>query len=207
MEELAEKGFAARKDGGAKLWKVGRRELGAAVVKVSLASPRFGSLKLTTDPACRGWMEGPLFRVPWLSHILLGSRSSRLAALEVSTGAPRRVSRILAEQAETSPRSPVPSLAGFDISSDLISLSDTPVAVICAGSKSILDIGLTLEYLEAHAVPVAAYGTLDWPAFYTPTSGFKVRPSALCHRAELTYLCFAGADAARQRTSGRRDYQ
>lgn len=67
------------------------------------------------------------------------------------------------------------SFAGFDISSDLISLSDTPVAVVCAGSKSILDIGLTLEYLEAHAVPVAVYKTADreWPAFYTAESGFK----------------------------------
>jgi len=55
----------------------------------------------------------------------------------------------------------------------LISLSDTPVAVVCAGSKSILDIGLTLEYLEAHAVPVAGYKTPAWPAFYTANSGFK----------------------------------
>lgn len=61
----------------------------------------------------------------------------------------------------------------FDISSDLTSLSDTKVAVVCAGSKSILDIGLTLEYLETQGVPVAAYKTLDWPAFYSPASGFK----------------------------------
>jgi pseudouridine-5'-phosphate glycosidase/pseudouridine kinase len=61
----------------------------------------------------------------------------------------------------------------FDISSDLISLADTPVAIVCAGSKSILDIGLTLEYLETHGVPVASYKTQDWPAFYSPASGFK----------------------------------
>lgn len=44
---------------------------------------------------------------------------------------------------------------------------------MCAGSKSILDIGLTLEYLEAHAVPVAGFQTSAWPAFYTADSGFK----------------------------------
>ena len=62
----------------------------------------------------------------------------------------------------------------FDISADLIELSQTNVAVICAGAKSILDIGLTLEYLETHGVPVVGYQTDDFPAFYTQKSGFGV---------------------------------
>ncbi|MBI9098314.1 MAG: pseudouridine-5'-phosphate glycosidase [Spirochaetaceae bacterium] len=61
----------------------------------------------------------------------------------------------------------------FDISADLQELSKTNVAVFCAGAKSILDIGLTLEYLETNGVPVIGYGTDDVPAFYTPKSGFK----------------------------------
>jgi len=61
----------------------------------------------------------------------------------------------------------------FDVSSDLTSLSDTPVAVICSGAKSILDIGLTLEYLETLAVPVVGYRTDSFPAFYSGDSGFK----------------------------------
>lgn len=62
----------------------------------------------------------------------------------------------------------------FDISADLIELSQTNVAVICAGAKSILDIGLTLEYLETHGVPVIGYQTDELPAFYTSKSGFGV---------------------------------
>lgn len=62
----------------------------------------------------------------------------------------------------------------FDISADLEELAQTNVAVICAGAKSILDIGLTLEYLETHGVPVVGYKTEEMPAFYTRKSGFKV---------------------------------
>ncbi len=62
----------------------------------------------------------------------------------------------------------------FDISADLEELSNTDVAVVCAGAKSILDIGLTMEYLETHGVPVVGYKTVEMPAFYTRKSGFKV---------------------------------
>ncbi len=62
----------------------------------------------------------------------------------------------------------------MDISADLEELARTPVMVVCAGAKSILDLGLTLEYLETHGVPVLGYGTEELPAFYTRHSGFKV---------------------------------
>ncbi len=62
----------------------------------------------------------------------------------------------------------------FDISADLQELAHTNVGVVCAGAKSILDIGLTLEYLETNGVPVVGYKTNDFPAFYTRTSGFNV---------------------------------
>lgn len=62
----------------------------------------------------------------------------------------------------------------FDISADLQELAKTNVAVVCAGAKSILDIGLTLEYLETQGVPVVGYGTDDLPAFYTSKSGYGV---------------------------------
>ena len=61
----------------------------------------------------------------------------------------------------------------FDISADLQELAKTSVAVVCAGAKSILDIGLTLEYLETHGVPVIACGQDNFPAFYTRDSGFR----------------------------------
>ena len=62
----------------------------------------------------------------------------------------------------------------MDISADLEELAHTPVMVICAGAKSILDLGLTLEYLETKGVPVIGYGTDELPAFYTRRSGFRV---------------------------------
>ena len=62
----------------------------------------------------------------------------------------------------------------MDISADLEELGQTPVMVVCAGAKSILDLGLTLEYLETKGVPVIGFGTKELPAFYTRQSGFYV---------------------------------
>ena len=62
----------------------------------------------------------------------------------------------------------------MDISADLQELAHTPVAVVSAGAKSILDLGLTLEYLETFGVPVIGYQTIEFPAFYTRSSGLRV---------------------------------
>ena len=62
----------------------------------------------------------------------------------------------------------------FDISADLLELAQTPVAVVCAGAKAILDLGLTLEFLETHGVPVVGYQTDRFPAFFTRDSGLPV---------------------------------
>lgn len=62
----------------------------------------------------------------------------------------------------------------MDISADLQELAQTPVAVVSAGAKSILDLGLTLEYLETHGIPVIGFKTGDFPAFFTRRSGFGV---------------------------------
>ena len=74
----------------------------------------------------------------------------------------------------------------MDISADLEELAQTPVMIVCAGAKSILDLGLTLEYLETKGVPVIGYGTQELPAFYTRKSGFGVdyeldTPEQLAH--------------------------
>ncbi|ALU44517.1 MULTISPECIES: pseudouridine-5'-phosphate glycosidase [Pseudoalteromonas] len=61
----------------------------------------------------------------------------------------------------------------MDISSDLIQFTQSRVAVVCAGAKNILDLGLTLEFLETHNVPVISYQFDDFPAFYCRSSGFK----------------------------------
>lgn len=66
-----------------------------------------------------------------------------------------------------------------DISADLPELSQTPVAVVCAGAKSILDLPRTMEWLETFGVPVIGYETDEFPAFYTRTSGLKTP-----HRAD-----------------------
>jgi pseudouridine-5'-phosphate glycosidase len=64
--------------------------------------------------------------------------------------------------------------AAWDISSDLLEIARTPVAVVCAGAKSILDVPRTLEILETHSVPVVGYGADEFPAFYVRSSGEPV---------------------------------
>ena len=64
--------------------------------------------------------------------------------------------------------------ATFDISADLIELARSPVLTVCAGAKAILDLPLTLEYLETHGVPVIGFQTSELPAFYIPASGLPV---------------------------------
>lgn len=81
----------------------------------------------------------------------------------------------------------------MDVSADLTELGRTPVAVVCAGVKSILDIPKTLEYLETQGVAVAALGTSEFPAFFTPHSG-----SAAPLRVETPRAC-AEMIAASQR--------
>ena len=63
----------------------------------------------------------------------------------------------------------------LDVSADLTELGRTPVAVVCAGVKSILDIGRTLEYLETEGVTIASFGSdsRDFPAFFSAKSGFQ----------------------------------
>lgn len=62
----------------------------------------------------------------------------------------------------------------FDVSADLLELAHTPVAVVCAGAKAILDLPLTLEVLETHGVPVVGYGCAEFPAFYSRSSGLPL---------------------------------
>jgi pseudouridine-5'-phosphate glycosidase len=64
--------------------------------------------------------------------------------------------------------------ASWDVSADLPELARTPLAVVCAGAKSILDLPATLEVLETYGVPVVGYGTDEFPAFYLTTSGLPV---------------------------------
>jgi pseudouridylate synthase len=64
--------------------------------------------------------------------------------------------------------------SNFDVSSDLIELGRSPVVVVCAGAKSILDLAATLEVLETQGVPVIGYGVNEFPAFYSTSSGLKL---------------------------------
>jgi len=77
----------------------------------------------------------------------------------------------------------------MDVSADLTELGRTPICVVSAGVKSILDIGRTLEYLETQGVTVVGYGTEDFPSFFTSSSGFKV-PCRLNTAAECASLLY-----------------
>jgi pseudouridine-5'-phosphate glycosidase len=68
--------------------------------------------------------------------------------------------------------------AGTDVSADLPELARTPVIVVCAGAKAILDLPATLEWLETHGVPVVGYGTNEFPAFFSRESGLKLEARA-----------------------------
>ncbi|KAJ3227965.1 hypothetical protein HK099_007834 [Clydaea vesicula] len=86
------------------------------------------------------------------------------------------------------------AISSMDISADLTELGRTPVAVVCAGAKSILDIGLTLEYLETQGVSVTTLGeTNDFPAFYFPKSGFQ-SPSHFTTHKQCAELISANAN-------------
>ncbi|MEM7222289.1 MAG: pseudouridine-5'-phosphate glycosidase [Pseudomonadota bacterium] len=76
----------------------------------------------------------------------------------------------------------------FDVSADLPELARTPVAVIASGAKSILDLPKTLEVLETQGVPVVGYGTDDFPAFYSRTSGLKLEARVECPRAAAALI-------------------
>lgn len=78
----------------------------------------------------------------------------------------------------------------MDVSADLVELSQTPMAVVSAGVKSILDIGRTLEYLETLGVPVVSFGTGEFPSFYSRTSGYAA-PLRIDDVATLAGLCDA----------------
>jgi pseudouridine-5'-phosphate glycosidase len=86
----------------------------------------------------------------------------------------------------------------FDISADLQELARTPVIVTCAGAKAILDIGLTLEYLETHGVPVIGFGTDHFPGFYVPATPYAVdgrldTPEAVARAAHLHWSLGLGS--------------
>ncbi len=94
-------------------------------------------------------------------------------------GVHRRASKqfsVISNQSEQSLKTEHGSLnTAFDISADLLELASTPVAVVCAGVKAILDLPATLEFLETHSVPVLGFQTDEFPAFYSRASGLRVQ--------------------------------
>lgn len=87
----------------------------------------------------------------------------------------------------------------MDISSDLTELGRTPTTVVCAGAKSILDIGLTLEYLETLGVTVTTFGhTTDFPAFYARKSGFQAPSNVTTAREAAELICKPTRDGTSQ---------
>ena len=105
---------------------------------------------------------------------------ARRAGIRVfATGGVGGVHRpVNSEQSSVNSREPLFTIDGLlstDISADLLELAQTPVAVVCAGVKAILDLPATLEFLETHSVPVLGYQTDDFPAFYSRASGLRVQ--------------------------------
>ncbi len=90
----------------------------------------------------------------------------------------------------------------FDISADLPALAVTPMVVVCAGAKAILDLPATMEYLETYGIPVIGYQTDDFPAFYSQTSGLKTSARADSPRRYRCDGACSLVDGAEERSSG-----
>ncbi len=134
----------------------GKIRIGLSSDELELLGQSPDAMKLSRRDLAYGLSSGK----PGATTVAATMICARLAGIEVFvTGGIGGVHR----GAETS----------FDISADLQELAQTPVAVVCAGAKSILDIGLTLEYLETQGVPVVSVEQENFAAFYTRDSGFK----------------------------------
>ncbi len=92
--------------------------------------------------------------------------------------------------------------AGFDISADVLELARTPVAVVCAGAKGILDLAATLEMLETMSVPVVGYGTDEFPAFLLASSGLPVSARVDSPAEAAALLDCSLADGRSRRRTG-----
>ncbi len=87
--------------------------------------------------------------------------------------------------------------APFDVSADLLELGRTPVAVVCAGAKAILDLPLTIEVLETHGVPIVGLGTDTLPAFYSRSSGLPIDVNVATPAAVAEIIAAAGRIGAK----------
>ena len=152
-----------------------------AVVRDNGAVP--ATIAVLDGKLVAGMDDATLERLATAKHVVKASRRDLAAVLSTggSAGTTVAATMIVAKLAGI----PIFATGGiggvhrgaedtFDISADLLELAQTPVTVVCAGAKSILDLPKTLEVLETHGVPVLGYGSDEFPAFFSRTSGHTV---------------------------------
>jgi pseudouridine-5'-phosphate glycosidase len=146
----------------------------------TLATAPEGSVRKAARPSLAAALDGGGWAATTVSATMIAAHAAGIAVL--ATGGIGGVHRGALGQAGGS--------ASFDISSDLEELARTPMAVVCAGPKAILDVPATLQYLETRGVPVVAVGQDELPGFYARSLGVKA-PSSVADVAAAARLASA----------------
>ncbi len=142
---------------------------------LALATAPAGSVRKAARPSLAAALAGGGWAATTVSATLIAAHAAGIAVF--ATGGIGGVHRGALGGMVTAPGGPPEPAPTFDISSDLEELGRTPVAVVCAGPKAILDVPATLEYLETRGVPVVAVGQLDLPGFYARSAGIAAPDS------------------------------
>jgi pseudouridine-5'-phosphate glycosidase len=149
---------------------------------LALATAPAGSVRKAARPSLAAALAGGGWAATTVSATMIAAHAAGIAVF--ATGGIGGVHRgALASVAGATPGAASDRAPTFDISSDLEELGRTPMAVVCAGPKAILDVPATLEYLETRGVPVVAIGQEDLPGFYARSSGIAA-PSSVTDVAE-----------------------
>jgi len=151
---------------------------------MALAIAPAGSVRKAARPSLAGSLANRGWAATTVSATMIVAHAAGVSVF--ATGGIGGVHRGALGGSATAPAAP----ATFDISSDLEELGRTPMAVVCAGPKAILDVPATLEYLETRGVPVLAVGQSDLPGFYARSAGI-VAPSSVADIAEAALVVSA----------------
>ena len=152
---------------------------------LALATAPAGSVRKAARPSLAAALAGGGWAATTVSATMIAAHAAGIAVF--ATGGIGGVHRGALGGPRARRAKPAPTAATFDISSDLEELGRTPMAVVCAGPKAILDVPATLEYLETRGVPVVAVGQADLPGFYARSAGIPApRSVAGCRRCGAT---------------------
>jgi pseudouridine-5'-phosphate glycosidase len=140
----------------------------------ALATAPAGSVRKAARPSLAAALAGGGWAATTVSATMIAAHAAGISVFATGGIGGVHHGALLGAAPASGGTAPQPT---FDISSDLEELGRTPVAVVCAGPKAILDVPATLEYLETRGVPIVAVGQADLPGFYARSAGFEAPDS------------------------------